>query len=109
MHTSTNGVISIDNKHDFFITESTWIDNQSKKPNEIYCLDIKESIHALNANSPFKDAYKSDAPNFIPESTNKHTELSPSPERPKAKAPSMISNKNQTTAPNSQNSNSLIF
>lgn len=63
----------------------------------------------MNANSPFKDAYKSDAPNFIPESTNKHTELSPSPERPKAKAPSMISNKNRTTAPNSQNSNSLFF
>ena len=54
---------------------------------QTYDLEIKDSIHVLNSISPFKDSNSSNTPNFIPEPSNQHIELSPSPQRPKASAP----------------------
>ena len=48
--------------------------------------NIKESIHILNSWSPFKDAYKSDAPNFMPE-TVKDQNLTSRIKREKARPP----------------------
>lgn len=60
--------------------------------------NIKESIHILNSWSPFKDAYKSDAPNFMPDNVRDQNQTSrmkrekarpPTPPAPKPKVDSM--------------------
>ena len=52
--------------------------------------NIKESIHSLNSLSPFKDAYKSDAPNFIPETISDTDKIGQGAEREKARPPTPI-------------------
>ena len=49
--------------------------------------DIKDSIHALNACSPFKDAYKNDAPNFVPETAKRHNKQNKSSNHKKKASP----------------------
>lgn len=61
---------------------------------------IKDSIHSLNSHSPFKDAFKNNAPNFVPENVEENKELIAS--RIKAKPPVPIQPLSVIKKPNEQ-------